>query len=360
MVKYPTLEQLEQYRFCDAVSQSFLKSVLVNNTKPVKETVPMLIGTYLDALLFLPQHADDLFITGLAKRPSDTIKGFLDRLWEVQEESISLDLDVEGYKNRILQFVRQANYQPNWGDDAIWKSILKDGEEYWKELCVSQGKKIITKEEHDLCTQLAALTLSSPITAKYFIDQSRIDIYYQLPLYWTYLNEPCKGLLDILLIEHETKTIYIVDLKSTGVESLEEWFRIASQKKYPFQLSWYKYGVESNFKDLLEQGYTIQCRWMVIPTNTQRFKPWIVPCTQEMLTFGSEGFVSNRGVYYVGDWINEEETLVVSSTKMYAGWKKAVQIYKRCKSEGLLDWDLTHFDYQGKLPEDLSNRMFFV
>lgn len=358
MIQHPTINDLEQYRSYDALSQSFLKSILVNNTKPIKETVPMFIGSYLDGLLFLPQYVDNLFQVGLAKRPSDAIKGFLDAVLGVlleKEPEEGTSLFIDDYKEQILTEAFKVNYQPKWGADATWNSIKKDGEDYWNEKILSQGKLVITKEEHDLCTQLTALTLSSPITGKYFVDQSRIDIYYQLPLYWTYLEEPCKGLLDMLIIEHETKTIYIIDLKSTGVESLEEWFRIASQKKYNFQLSWYQQGVESNFKDLLEQGYSIQCRWMVIPTNTQRFKPWIIPCTTTMLLFGQYGYIKQTS-----DYLTVDKSVWTLGIKEYYGWKHAVNIYKRCKSEGLLDWDLTYFDYQGKLPEDLSNRMFFI
>lgn len=354
---YPTLQSLNDYLKNESLNQSFLKKVLTNNNKKFKETLAVTLGSYLDGLLTTPYLVDEMFQIGLAKRPSDAIKGFLDTVLGVllekeSEENISLLID--DYKEQILIEASKINYQPKWGPDAIWNSIKKDGEDYWNEKIESKGKLVITKEEHDLCTQLAALTLSSPITAKYFIDQKRVDIYYQLPLYWTYLDEPCKGLLDMLLIEHETKTIYIVDLKSTGVESLEEWFRIAFQKKYNFQLSFYKEGVEQNFKELLEQNYTVQCRWMVIPTNTQKFKPWIIPCTNTMLDFGKSGFMKHTSVYY-----QEDESGDIFSAKKIKGWVEAIETYKRAKSENLVDFDLRWFDYQGKLPEKQSNKLFF-
>lgn len=294
---YPeTLQQLRDYRDHDSLSQSFLKQVISNNTKPFKETIPMLIGSYLDALLTTVSLANDMFQVGLAKRPSEAIKGFIDRLWSEQEEVISTNLDVEGYRGRILELVKETEYQPKWGEDAVWKSILKDGQDYWQELCSSQGKMIITKDEHTLCTTIAALTLSSSITAKYFLEQKNVDKHYQKDLYWISEGELCKGLLDLLIIEHETKTIYVTDIKSTGIFSLEEWFRMASQKGYIFQMSFYLEGVIQNYQHLLDEGYTIQCRWIVIPTNVERFKPWVIPCTEEMLHFGEHGYskLANR------------------------------------------------------------------
>jgi len=352
---YPeTLQQLRDYRDHDSLSQSFLKQVISNNTKPFKETIPMLIGSYLDALLTTVSLANDMFQVGLAKRPSEAIKGFIDRLWSEQEEVISTNLDVEGYKNRILEFVREAKYQSNWTDDPIWKSILKDGQDYWQELCSSQGKIIITKDEHTLCTTIAALTLSSSITAKYFLDQKNVDKHYQKDLYWISEGELCKGLLDLLIIEHETKTIYLTDIKSTGIFSLEEWFRMALQKGYIFQMSFYLEGVIQNYQHLLDEGYTIQCRWIVIPMNVERFKPWVIPCTEAMLWFGEHGYTKTANRYK-----NEEQNYVMIGRKDYKGWRYAIQQYKRCKSEGLVDYDLQWFDYGGKLPEQRSNELFF-
>lgn len=350
MIHYPTIEQIDQYRTYDAISQSFLKQVIANSTKEYRETVPMLIGSYLDALLFLPQYADDLFQVGLVKRPSDTIKGFIDSLWNSLEET-EINRDLEVWKDKLMFRIREAGYQPNWGDDAVWKSVIKDGQAYWEELVSSQGKSIITEEERDLCTQLSVLTLSSPISAKYFIDQKDIDIYYQLPLYWLSNGIPCKGLLDILIVEHQTKTIYIVDLKSTGIFNIEDWFRMASQKRYEFQLSFYKEGVIQNFSELC---YKIECRWLVVPTNIQKFKPWIIPCTEQMLDGGKYGFYKTRGSVFI------DKDLIGTSAKRYKGWNEALSIYKICNEQGLLDWDLDHFTHQGKLDNAKANEMFFI
>lgn len=355
MIYYPQrIQEIKDYRDNPGLSQSFLKSVLSNNTKPFKETVQTIIGSYLDALLTTPGLSEEMFQVGLAKRPSGTIKEFIDKLWEEQEYLISDNLDVQGYRDRILELVRQQNYQPNWGDDAIWKSILKDGQDYWSELCSSQGKKLITSEEHNLCTTVAALVLSSPITGKYFIHQPNVEKYFQKDIYWISEGELCKGLIDELIIEHETKTIYIIDIKSTGIYSIEEWFMMARQKGYNFQLSFYKEGVIQTFKDLIDEGYTIKCRWMVIPTNVEKFKPWIIPCTDLMLEYGEYGYDKNNSTYTSN--FNKSK---YSPRKYYRGWRYAIQQYKRCKSESLSDYDLRWFDYQGKLPDIMSDELFF-
>ena len=124
------------------------------------------------------------------------------------------------------------------------------------------------------------------------MPSSGIDKYFQLPLYWNYNDVSCKGLLDLLIVEHAKKTIYYVDIKFTMIETIEQWFRVASDKKYNFQMAWYKEGIESHFENLIQQGYKVKMRWMVLSSNTTKFKPWIVPVTELMLQTGKFGFLT--------------------------------------------------------------------
>jgi hypothetical protein len=323
-----------------------------NVNKKFKETVPMLIGSYMDSLLTSPDLTDDLFQVGLAKRPSDTIKGFLDVLWSEQEESISQNLDVDGYKTRVIELVRAANYQPKWGDDAIWKSVLTDGQAYWEELISSQGKMLITKSEQEQCENIAQLACSSPITGKYFLDQDNIIKHYQKPLYWTCEELSCKGLLDILIFEEETKTIYIIDIKSTGVSTLREWFNVCRQKNYPFQMAWYKEGVIQEYYPMFEDGWKIECRWLVLPTEF--FKPWVVPCTDLMLEVGRHGCLKFKTTYNF-----ESANQVNYTSERIYGFEEAIRRYKIKEREGLLDYDIEYYETKGRLDNTQSNQYYF-
>jgi len=356
---FVTLEDLKNYRDTEALSQSFLKLVLANNVnKKFKPTIQMDIGSYLDSLLTTPDFTDDLFQVGLAKRPSDAIKGFIDALWQEQEEVVSVDLNVEGYKNRVIEFARASSYQPKWGDDAIWNSIIKDGQGYWEEIISSQGKVLITQEEFENCQNIAQLTCSSFITGKYFQEQENIDKYYQLPLYWTYEGLSCKGLLDILIFEKETKTIYIVDIKSTGVGTLKEWFNVCRSKNYPFQFAWYKEGVVANYPELIENGWKIECRWIVIPTGF--FKPWVVPCTDFMLKFGKEGYYREQRCYYSEGFFKSPVSFTIKQEEYVPGFDEAIRRYKKKEQEGLLDYDIEYYETKGKLDNSQAEQYYFT
>jgi hypothetical protein len=348
MNKYHSIEDLEQYRSSDYLSQSFLKMVLANNVKKnFKESIAMILGSYVDCLLTSPDLADKLFMQDLTKRPSDTIRGFLVDTLSVLCEIDSIDnvKELETYRDVLVYTARQANYQNNWGDDAIWKSILKDGEEYWKFLIESKGRTIITSEEMRLSKTIASLAMSHPLTGKYFIDQPNVDKYYQLPLYWMYEDLPCKGLVDILIVEHETKTIYLTDIKSTGVYNIDEWIRVCRTKNYPMQMSWYKLGVERNFQDLIEQGYKIECRWIIIPMNEFSFKPWVIPCTQTLLNIGMYGYSKQ----VVSEIPINDEYKKIKKVKYYGGISDALTHYKLAKLNELVDYDIPYMTSGGKM-----------
>lgn len=346
MNKYHSIEDLEQYRSSDYISQSFLKMVLANNVKKdFKESIAMVLGSYVDMLLTSPDLSQSLFIEDLTKRPSDTIRGFLVNTFKVLENE-KVNENLETYRDLLINTARQAGYQNNWGDDAIWKSIFKDGEEYWRFLIQSKGRTIITSEEMRLSKTIASLAMSHPLTGKYFIDQPNVDKYYQLPLYWLYEDIPCKGLVDILIVEHETKTIYLTDIKSTGVYNIDEWIRVCRTKNYPMQMTWYKLGVERNFQNLIEQGYKIECRWIVIPMNEFSFKPWVIPCTQMLLNIGVYGY-SKQVVSEIPT--DNQEYKKIKKVKYYGGINEALINYKLAKQNELIDYDIPYMISGGKM-----------
>lgn len=356
---FTSLEELKNYRDVEGLSQSYLKLVLANNVnKKFKETIPMLVGSYLDSLLSSPDLTDDLFQVGLAKRPSDAIIEIIKEHFEMMCSVDSVDMlgDFESQRELLMRKVREKGYQPKWGDDAVWNSIVKDGQAYWEELVSSQGKVLITQEEFDNCQSIAQLACSSSIIGKYFQEQEEIVKYYQKPLYWTYEGLSCKGLLDILIFDHTTKTIVIPDIKSTGVSSLREWFNVCRQKNYPFQLSWYRQGVVANYPELIKDGWKIECCWIVIPTGF--FKPWIVPCTQVMLKFGKRGYWKSGKTYYPNDdhYIKSE----INGSEYIPGFDDAIEKFKKKELDGLLDYDIEYYETQGKLNNLQAEKYYFI
>ena len=350
MIKHSSLEEIEQYRLDPGISQSFLKTVLANKTEEFKETLPMILGSLLDCILTSPALVDVIYAPSLAKRPSDKIKEIVDVVLELAMKEESPSTDIHYWKDNLLVVARQKEYQSRWGDDAILNTFLKEAESYWNETVGNRDKILVTQAEWDAMHVAASLTLSSHVTGKYFIDQEKVDKYFQLPIFWNHKGTPCKGLIDELIIEHETKTIYIIDFKGSTANSLKEWFNIARNKNYNFQMSWYYRGVVQNFQDLISDGYSIECRWVVIPLSN-KFKPWIVPCTSLMLQAGRYGTKYLKTVE-----IGKVELDIEYERE---GWNAALEIYLKCKENDWLDWDYSWYESNGKLDQKLANNYFF-
>jgi len=347
---YQTLQNLHDYLNSSAINQSFLKLVLSNrvNTK-FKETPLLAIGSYVDCLLTSPHLKEDLFIDDLDKRPSETIRGFLIQLRDILLSTESSIGELKDHKDLVIQIAKDANYNSKWGDDAIWNAIEKDGSTYWEFLLKSNGKSILTKEEKELSNRVVSLTLDHYVTGKYFIEQPNVDKYFQKDIYWTYNGLNCKGLIDLLIVEHETKSIYLIDIKSTTVSSIEEWFRVCKSKNYPFQLAFYKEGIEQNFN---LEGYTVYCRWMVLPLKGEIFKPWIIPCTDLMLEVGKYGYEEEKKIYVQGS--------KYLSDVSYPGYNTAINNYLWATRAGLKDFDILYDTEGGKMGEFTADQYFIT
>lgn len=356
MITYHSLEEIEQYRSNPAVSQSLLKHILRGSKAEYKETLPMILGSLLDCILTSPNLTNVIYAPGMAKRPSAKIQEIVDEVLEMALADESPDTSFEFWEPNLLAKAREKEYQARWGDDAIINAIKKDAHSYWNEKVENKDKVLITQEEWDNMQLVAGMVKSSAVTGKYFLDQPKVSIQFQLPLYW--FNEiglECKGLLDQLIIEHETKTIYIIDFKSSTAGSIQDWFSIARQKSYHFQMAWYYEGVLQNFKHFLDDGYKIECRWVVVPLSG-KFNPWVVPCTHAMLEAGKWGHYSTKTVLIDNPEKPPQYKEVMIQRK---GWLEALIIYNHCVANGYLDFDYLWNELNGKIGDALADNLFF-
>lgn len=355
MIKYRSLEEIENYRASPAISQSLLKHVLRGSKVEYKETLPMILGSLLDCILTSPNLTDKIYSPSMAKRPSAKIQEIVDEVLVLAMDEESPDSSFEFWEPNLLAKAREKEYQSRWGDDAIINAIKKDALSYWNEKVENKDKTLITQEEWDNMFVVAGMIKSSSITGRYFLEQPKVDIEFQLPLYWNVDDTPCKGLLDQLIIEHETKTIYIVDFKSSTAGTIQDWFQIARQKAYHFQMAWYYKGVEENYKDLISQGYKIECRWVVVPL-TGKFNPWIVPCTTSMLEAGKWGHYTFKTILIDN---TEKPPAYKEVSSQRKGWLEALFIYQDCIAKGYMDFDYMWNELNGKIGASLADDLFF-
>lgn len=331
-----TIEDLRRYRDDPSVSQSQLKALIGGGKKDSKK---LLTGSVVDMMLTTDHLFDELFVVMDNKKPSDSVCEILDSAFNGRMSD-----DYGSNLDNIVETARRVQYQERLSNEALRKTFSNDRcESYWNALKeIENGKQIVSLDEIEKAAYVASMAKMSSVTAKYLLNVDDNDRYYQVPIYW-FDNVPCKGLLDMVIVEHDTKTVYIVDVKTTS-SNITEWFSVARSLNYPFQMAFYRDGWG---KQEMYWDYDVKCRWIVINTSDGRFEPYIVECTEEMLNLGRYG-----GEFISKCWnINGE---VVMGKKKVWGYKELIDVYE----QGILS--TAYFNkYQGKITGKDANDLFF-
>lgn len=196
------------------------------------EKEPIIIGNIVDTTLFsvggAAKTAEKYAAVDIAKKPSDTIVIILKALFEkakmfgtqnilfkdIPDDFYSSVLDsVDWYKNRT-HASRIESIKKDANSEGYYNFLTK----YADMICVSQ-------EEYSTANAMIKTLQSDPKTKKYFdrvkiAANSKIDIYYQLPIYFTLNGVECKALFDFVVVVKDEfgKQLRIIpiDLKTTS------------------------------------------------------------------------------------------------------------------------------------------------
>lgn len=257
------LKRVQQYFNSPAISQSQLKAILngVGAFKTIKkegdlyyeEKESLIIGSAVDCILTerdeknqinLKTFYEDYYIS-IIKKPSDTIMSIIQEIYnKVDKDSIENLNDLK-YSMIILEVCNNHNYQNNWKDDTRVKKIIDEGSLYWEELIKSKNKQILDKEQSLTIWNIVISLLTHNHTKKYFeCNNNSIKLFFQTPIYFTYENEECKSLLDLIIIDYDKKLIIPCDIKTIGDFTSNFLFSV-KKFRYDIQAAFYLLALES-------------------------------------------------------------------------------------------------------------------
>ncbi len=220
-------------------------------------------GRVLHCLLFEPDKYDEYFISLPGKIPTDNQKKIIDTIFKYHLTVGNNTLSLSDYSQDILTQLLTANlYQTLKTDQQRLDKILTpENTEYFEFLKLSLDKAIVDQPTLDGCkVSVEVLKSNSNIRALLQLDRDEedksIEAYNELFVKAEADNLPFgfHGVLDNVVVDHNSKTIFINDLKTLG-KSIQD---------FPDSVEYYRYWVQAVIYVLLaKEKFSIADDWNV-------------------------------------------------------------------------------------------------
>ena len=331
------LHQMQEYYESPALNQSFLKKLIdvddVEIPKLPGSQRFMEPGTVIDWIITIPpdQWKDKMLIVQAEKKPSETMETILNMVWESREAESDLNNLIPQIEQAItaVEYVGNRNWYMSQKVDKVINSI----KEFWELRLEAEGKTVVLQNDFDNYMQIADNIKGSANTYKYFVDDGLVTtLETQHPVYATLEGVDCKGLLDLVSINEQTKTMLPMDLKVTNA-SLRNWKYTARKFRYDFQASFYTALLKAKYPE-----YTILPFTFIVASQNPAVTPFVYVCTELDLIAGETGIVRVKSRVTTAD-----DTLMGLEVDEVSGWKDALDIYTNCKRLGLDNFDLESY-----------------
>ena len=215
------------------------------------ETPSLTFGSAVDSIITGGQEEfDERFMVAEFPSTPDSITKIVKSLFNQYRDSyrslIMIPDDV------VIKETEYQSYQMNWKPETRAKVIKEKGADYYNLLFVAGDRTILdTTTYQDVCNAVRALK-ESESTKFYFADNNpfepNIERFYQLKFKACLEGIEYRCMSDLLIVNHENKTIQPIDLKTS---SHAEW---------------------DFYKSFVEWNYQIQARlyWSIIRQNMDK------------------------------------------------------------------------------------------
>ena len=291
-VEINTSDIVKEYRAKKAINYSSLSALATSPQAYIARdsigSIPAFRkGSAVDCMLTTPNDFhSDFYVMNIRKTPPPLLMKYVDELFRIapqmpEEEDHDAAYVASGYKLK---------------KESVREKFINEGVEYYNGLKDARGKTILSFDEYTQINKAVNQIKNGEFTAKYFKKpEEGIDIFYQFPIYWELKGQACKSLLDILVIDHKTKSIYPIDLKTTGKSVLN--FRSAfMQYKYYLQASFYSGATnfwKANDTDLVD--YNVKNFKFIVVETMGDNPPMIFQTTNNDLEVGEHGGTDKHG-----------------------------------------------------------------
>lgn len=262
------------------------------------------MGSLIDTILTDPDSfSSRYFVLEKDIKLSGKLEGFVQKYHEYQLYGLDK-------KTAFEQAYKESGYKIS--RDVIQKSLDKpDVKVYLDILRRSAGKKIIPKDLFNTAEKVCKSLRENEHTKKYFGKKTPegVERLYQYgvifpivtkddPLFKTgVIEHTCKGLLDLVYVDHNTQSIYPIDLKTTS--KLFDFESSFLRFRYYLQAAFYHEAIVQAVAEGLLPNYKIQNFQFVVQDSEGWNPPLIFEVSPKTLSAGRYGGTFND-TYYKG------------------------------------------------------------
>lgn len=270
------------------------------------ETPSLTFGSCVDSLLTGGEEEfNERFIVAKFPEIKDSIvpivkelyNTFGDKHTHISEIPDSIVIDIAG----------KYNYQNNWKPETRARVIKESASEYYKLLYISQDKTIIDTNTYQDVLNCVDVLRNSEATKWYFQKDNpwdNVERFYQLKFKHTYEGIEYRVMMDLVIVDHNTKIIYPIDLK-TSSKAEYDFYKSFVDWRYDIQGRLYFRTLRANLdKDPIYKDYKLaDYRFIVVNRWTLTPLVWEFSNTQALgtLVYGRNKDVLLRDPYEIGE-----------------------------------------------------------
>lgn len=293
----------QEYRDLDYPSYSLLSSISkqgLDVLSGVKTNFFQLkFGSLVDDMCFEPSKLSNYYRGTPAVMTAGNPKKIIDIVLENCDKGSETELSY--YDDEIVAAARKLGVYSKYDDAKILNTILiSKNENYFSDKINSIGKMHIKDDMWQIAEEAANTLKTHDFTRVYFDKNDGMELIYQYKFVVNLYGTNVKGMLDCLVIDHENKTIYPVDLK-TGESPADMFDEVMLLHKYYLQASLYRLAMlEIVRQDADLAGYTVSNFEFVYLSKLNVYKPtiWVVP--DDLYQAGLDGFTDRFGFKHKG------------------------------------------------------------
>lgn len=264
-------------------------------------------GKIIHALLLEEEKFQDIFVISPANLPSGNPRTVIDRVFfhhtELKRNGDTRE-QLDEFKDAILDVMKDMNYHQSLKTDQqrLDKLLTPDVYNYWEFLQKKGSKTLIDQESYDFCKSAVDLIKTNPQICDLIacnnteFDNREVlnEQYLQIELRDKVFG--LKGIVDNIVIDHDKKTIFVNDIKTTS-KDLKDFPETVDFYSYWLQAVMYTTLVAMNYKELLEiNQYQIKFHFVVID---RAFQTYAFPVSESTLSKWLEKF---KEIIDIADW----------------------------------------------------------